>query len=252
MQFQNEAQKTVFRRETWGVLIALCKRLEAMRECVLENVNLRLWHARRKTAAVKIAIWYKGCLQQRRYRGLLEACQRMHIFSIQAMTAARKRVRRRCALRILAFMKCEAEKNLVAASVEKLRFAVVCTQRAWRTRIGVRDAQVVLLMLQLTKFETALIQFNRRKATANNADVASAVARRRTALHEEMRETLLHSVTPQTMSPSRPRKVKMDDEDETMTPQQLLFLNTLTLRLPKAVKEQANAVSFLFCFTFAP
>lgn len=210
-----------------------------MRELLIENKQRRALYVRRKQAAVKIATWYKGLLIDRRHRFLIEYCRRMWNFSAAAMQRLRARARRRCAERMLDFMKRDVSTNTISTAINRLRRYTVLIQRAWRTRVAAREAQIALLTLQLTKFEGRLLTYNRRKTAGNNATVFAATSRRAVPLHEELKLTL-QSVGNLSISgqPARQRRVKMDDEEDTMTPQQMLFLNTLTVRLPKSIKDQ--------------
>lgn len=213
-----------------------------MRELLIENQQRRALHLRRKNAAVKIATWYKSVLVERRHRYLIESCQRFKNFSTAAISRLKQRARRRCAARMLDFMQREVSNNKIATAVFKLRRYTVVIQRCWRNRVAAREAQITLLTLQLTKFEGRLLAYNRRKAMGNNANVFAATVRKTVPLHEELKMTLAQStnltVSGTSVVHSRTRRVKMDDEEDTMTPQQMLFLNTLTVRLPKSIKDQ--------------
>lgn len=99
----------------------------------------------------------------------------------------------------------------------------------------------------MTKFEFNLLAYNRKKASGNNANVFVATARKTRPLHEDLKLTLMRTsgaatrgeisgVASSTITPQR--RVKMDDDEDSITPEQLLFLSTLTVRLPKPIKDQ--------------
>lgn len=237
-----------------------------MREILMENRQKRAIFLREKEAAVKIATWFKAKLLERRHLFLIISCRQFQKFSTEAMQQYKKRIRFKCALRILDFMQKEVNTTRMMSAVNKLlRYTILIQRykvhlivpffkarlcaRCWRSLVASREAQTALLGLQLTKFEGHLLTYNRKKATGNNANVFVATARKTCPLHEDLkmtlmrvtgrvRETELFSFS--TTGIARLKRVKMEDEEDEMTPQQMLFLNTLTVRLPKPIKDQVS------------
>ena len=225
-------------------MLALCTRLEAMRENLVENRQKRALQLRRKEAAVRIASWYKEILTTRRYRYLVDSCRRFKAISTAAFERSRIRVRRKCARRVLDFMAREVNACQMTVAVQKLRQCTVTIQRCWRSHVAARQAEFTLLMLQLNLFETRLLRYNKRKATGNRTSVFAASARQTIPLHEEMKTALSRplgwprATRGKDSFEHRQRRVKMEDDEDEITPQQMLFLNTLTVRLPQAIKDR--------------
>eukprot|EP00210_Caulerpa_lentillifera_P004620 g4406.t1 len=250
-QLALEREQSMQRCNAWHTIVALCCRLEAMKELLITNRHRRAIYLREKEAAVKIATWFKAKLIERRRFQLIESCRRFHQFSTAAVQQNKKRIRKKCALRILDFIQKEINTTQMMSAIQKLLRYTVLIQRCWRSLVVSRQAQVELLNLQLAKFEGHLLTYNRKKASGNTASVFVAGARRACPLHEDLKAELMRvtgavrrTESPPTYSThctSRQRRVKMDDEEDDMTPQQMLFLNTLTVRLPKSIKDQVVA-----------
>ena len=215
-----------------------------MRENLVENRQKRALHLRRKEAAVRIASWYKEILTTRRYRYLIDSCRRFKTISTAAFERSRIRARRTCARRILDFMMRETNACQMTIAVQKLRQYTVTIQRCWRSHVATRQAEFTLLMLQLNRFETRLLRYNKRKSVGNRASIFAASVRKTIPLHEEMKTTLsrplvaLRGTEERSGLEYRHRRVKIEDDEGEMTPQQMLFLNTLTVRLPQAIKDR--------------
>lgn len=119
----------VCRKSQWLTLVALCYRVEAMRDILQKNQMVRAEFDRRKVAAVKIASWYKAILVERRRQQLLVTCIKLRKFVRPAIAVNRERARQACAARVLHFMKQLRDSNQVSLAVKRFKHMVVVIQR---------------------------------------------------------------------------------------------------------------------------
>lgn len=73
------------------------------------------------------------------------------------------KARRRCATRLIDYLKLAVQRGQAASSIVEFQRRVVLIQRTWRGLAAIRGAQRELLFRQLSKQEGLLIKANRRR-----------------------------------------------------------------------------------------
>ncbi|GLI70880.1 hypothetical protein VaNZ11_015901 [Volvox africanus] len=150
------------RQRQWTAIVGLCSKLSFVAERIMEDRRVRALRALRKSAAVKIATWYKGILLRRRQVELVSLIRRLRGLLRPYLARQRLLVRQRCAARIVSFLEYTRTSNMAVVGVRRLKAEVEVLQSAWRNALLVRNMQRQILYNQLTRLEREIVSANKR------------------------------------------------------------------------------------------